>query len=84
MNRDFDITCATCMVTISGNNRDAVMVAYRGHEKEAHGFMTGREYYDRTIKAIEQFNYEHRGSIDIYLSDDLNDVLRQVAGLENI
>lgn len=44
--------------------------------------MTGQAWYDRFEKEIGKFNYDHRGSTDIYWSDELQKVAKKAAGLE--
>ena len=44
-------------------------------------YMTGQEWHDRFIAEVEAFNYEHRGSADIYLSDDLTLVAKKAANI---
>lgn len=40
--------------------------------------MTGQEWYDRLIDCVEQYNYDHRGGGEIYLSDDIIMCMKQI------
>ncbi len=50
--------CGRCLVKISGPTSEAVNIAFRGHEKEAHGYMTGQEFYDRFSKGLNNYDTE--------------------------
>ena len=57
MSEDSDIytVCGRCYVKISGPTQEVVNTAFRGHEKEAHGYMTGQEWYERFLKEIKRY-----------------------------
>ena len=50
MSDDYWIVCRVCGVKFEGDDRTAVDTAFRGHEKEAHSYMTGQEFYERFEK----------------------------------
>lgn len=60
MNEDNDIyiVCSRCMVKISGPTQEVVNTAFSGHEKEAHGYMTGQEFFDRFSKGLNNYDTE--------------------------
>lgn len=45
-------------------------------------YMTGQEWNKRFHEEVERFNYDHRGGIDIYLSNDLIEVAKKASGIE--
>ena len=53
-NKDYaSITCGQCLVTVTGPTIHDVEVVYRGHEKEAHGYMTAQEWIERLSQFMD-------------------------------
>jgi hypothetical protein len=69
---EYDITCARCFITITGKSAEAVNIAFRGHEKEAHGYMTGQEFYNRFREEL-RIDTDFKGAVE---------AARKAAGLE--
>src|SRR3989442_2504378 len=87
MNEDSDIyiVCSRCMVKISGPTSEAVNTAFRGHEKEAHGYMTGQEWYikfEKRLLEVPEYKDVHVPGVALLVESEVLEAARKVAELE--
>lgn len=83
----FNITCSRCHIKIGGDNQQMVTLAFRGHEKEVHGFMTGEEFYRNVEKLIQHDELVVNWSDDgepCYTQDQIFKVAKKAGGLEKL